>query len=190
MSFYTWSFKIQYINILYICYKILLWIYGGYNTLCPSLFMFPGHGIHQIANIHSHTDVCVCIRGCGYLISLPIMRQNSGLEFHWVLQKQFCCMIIWKFVTKCLYPHIHTYNVIYSIIFIFVIRILLWIYGGNYTIWLTLFMLPGHYIYKYSLLMHCIKIKSRAKSLLNEQYVFVGGDISFLCVLSCISEEA
>ena len=43
---------------------------------------------------------------------------------------------------------------------------------------------------KYSLLMHCIKIKSRAKSLLNEQYVFVGGNISFLCVLSCISEEA
>ena len=44
--------------------------------------------------------------------------------------------------------------------------------------------------YKYSLLMHCIKIKSRAKSLLNEQYVFVGGNISFLCMLSCISEEA
>ena len=44
--------------------------------------------------------------------------------------------------------------------------------------------------HKYSLLMHCIKIKSRAKSLLNEQYVFVGGNISFLCVLSCISEEA
>ena len=44
--------------------------------------------------------------------------------------------------------------------------------------------------YKYSLLMHCIKIKSRAKSLLNEQYVFVGGNISFLCVLSCTSEEA
>ena len=43
---------------------------------------------------------------------------------------------------------------------------------------------------KYSLLMHCIKIKSRAKSLLNEQYVFVGENISFLCVLSCISEEA
>ena len=43
---------------------------------------------------------------------------------------------------------------------------------------------------KYSLLMHCIKIKSRAKSLLNEQYVFVGGNISFHCVLSCISEEA
>ena len=43
---------------------------------------------------------------------------------------------------------------------------------------------------KYSLLMHCIKIKSHAKSLLNEQYVFVGGNISFLCVLSCISEEA
>ena len=44
--------------------------------------------------------------------------------------------------------------------------------------------------YKYSLLMHCIKIKSRAKSLLNEQYVFVVGNISFLCVLSCSSEEA
>ena len=44
--------------------------------------------------------------------------------------------------------------------------------------------------YKYSLLMHCIKIKSRAKSLLNEQYAFVGGNIYFLCVLSCISEEA
>ena len=43
---------------------------------------------------------------------------------------------------------------------------------------------------KYSLLMHCIKIKSPAKSLLNEQYVFVGGNISFLCVLSCSSEEA
>ena len=52
---------------------------------------------------------------------------------------------------------------------------------------------PQHSWYivdKYSLLMHCIKIKSRAKSLLNEQYVFVGGNISFLCVLSCISEEA
>ena len=43
---------------------------------------------------------------------------------------------------------------------------------------------------KYSLLMHCIKIKSRAKSLLNEQYVFVVENISFLCVLSCSSEEA
>ena len=42
---------------------------------------------------------------------------------------------------------------------------------------------------KYSLLMHCIKIKSPAKSLLNEQYVFVGGNISFLRVLSCSSEE-
>ena len=37
--------------------------------------------------------------------------------------------------------------------------------------------------YKYSLLMHCIKIKSPANSLLNEQYVSVGGNISFLCVL-------
>ena len=37
---------------------------------------------------------------------------------------------------------------------------------------------------KYSLLMHCIKIKSPAKFLLNEQYVFVGGNIYFLCVLS------
>ena len=46
------------------------------------------------------------------------------------------------------------------------------------------------YVYKYSLLMHCIKIKSPAKFLLNEQYVFVGGNISFLCVLSCSSEEA
>ena len=44
--------------------------------------------------------------------------------------------------------------------------------------------------YKYSLLMHCIKIKSPAKFLLNEQYAFVGGNISFLCVLSCSSEEA
>ena len=44
--------------------------------------------------------------------------------------------------------------------------------------------------YKYSLLMHCIKIKSPANLLLNEQYVFVGGNISFLCVLSCNSEEA
>ena len=43
---------------------------------------------------------------------------------------------------------------------------------------------------KYSLLMHCIKIKSPAKFLLNEQYVFVGGNISFLCVLSCRTEEA
>ena len=44
--------------------------------------------------------------------------------------------------------------------------------------------------YKYSLLMHCIKIKSPAKFLLNEQYVFVGGNIYFLCVLSRSSEEA
>ena len=44
--------------------------------------------------------------------------------------------------------------------------------------------------HKYSLLMHCIKIKSPAKFLLNEQYVFVGGNISFLCVLPCSSEEA
>ena len=43
---------------------------------------------------------------------------------------------------------------------------------------------------KYSLLMHCIKIKSPAKFLLNEQYVFVGGNIYFICVLSCSSEEA
>ena len=43
--------------------------------------------------------------------------------------------------------------------------------------------------YKYSLLMHCIKIKIPAKFLLNAQYVFVGGNISFLCVLSCSSEE-
>ena len=43
---------------------------------------------------------------------------------------------------------------------------------------------------KYSLLMHCIKIKSPVKFLLNEQIVFVGGNISFLCVLSCSSEEA
>ena len=50
--------------------------------------------------------------------------------------------------------------------------------------------IPFTKVNKYSLLMHCIKIKSRAKSLLNEQYVFVGGNISFLCVLSCISEEA
>ena len=48
----------------------------------------------------------------------------------------------------------------------------------------------GNQFYKYSLLMHCIKIKSPAKFLLNEQYVFVGGNISFLCVLSCSSEEA
>ena len=44
-------------------------------------------------------------------------------------------------------------------------------------------------VIKYSLLMHCIKIKSPAKSLLNEQYVFVGGNIYFLCVLSSSSEE-
>ena len=43
---------------------------------------------------------------------------------------------------------------------------------------------------KYSLLMHCIKIKSPVKFLLNEQYVFVGGNMSLLCVLSCSSEEA
>ena len=36
---------------------------------------------------------------------------------------------------------------------------------------------------KYSLLMHCIKIKSPAKSLLNEQYVFVGGNIFSLCAI-------
>ena len=48
----------------------------------------------------------------------------------------------------------------------------------------------NHNGHKYSLLMHCIKIKSPAKFLLNEQYVFVGGNISFLCVLSCSSEEA
>ena len=40
---------------------------------------------------------------------------------------------------------------------------------------------------KYSSLMHCIKIKSPAKFLLNEQYVFVDGNISFLCVPSCSS---
>ena len=34
------------------------------------------------------------------------------------------------------------------------------------------------------------QIKSPAKFLLNEQYVFVGGNIYFLCVLSCSSEEA
>ena len=50
--------------------------------------------------------------------------------------------------------------------------------------------LAPNYNNKYSLLMHCIKIKSPAKFLLNEQYVFVGGNISFLCVLSCSSEEA
>ena len=43
-------------------------------------------------------------------------------------------------------------------------------------------------INKYSLLMHCII--SPAKSVLNEQYVIVGGNIYFLCVLSCSSEEA
>ena len=43
---------------------------------------------------------------------------------------------------------------------------------------------------EYSLLMYCIKIKSPAKFLFDEQYVFVGGNISFLCVLSCSSEEA
>ena len=53
-------------------------------------------------------------------------------------------------------------------------------------------MEPGVHIMsdKYSLLMHCIKIKSPAKFLLNERYVFVGGNISFLYVLSCSSEEA
>ena len=47
-----------------------------------------------------------------------------------------------------------------------------------------------HHRNKYSLLIHCIKIKSPVKFLLNEQYVFVGGNIYFLCVLSCSSEEA
>ena len=46
------------------------------------------------------------------------------------------------------------------------------------------------HVHKYSLLMHCIKIKSPVNFLLNEQYVFVGGNIYFLCVLSCSSEEA
>ena len=50
--------------------------------------------------------------------------------------------------------------------------------------------IESHLLYKYSLLMHCIKIKSPVEFLLNEQYVFVGGNISFLCVLSCSSEEA
>ena len=45
-------------------------------------------------------------------------------------------------------------------------------------------------VYKYSLLMHCIKIKSPANFLLNERYVLVGENISFLYVLSCSSEEA
>ena len=49
---------------------------------------------------------------------------------------------------------------------------------------------PNDISNKYRLLMHCIKIESPAKFLLNEQYVFVGGNISFLCVLSCSSEEA
>ena len=47
-----------------------------------------------------------------------------------------------------------------------------------------------HHERQVQLLMHCIKIKSPAKFLLNEQNVFVGGNISFLCVLSCSSEEA
>ena len=50
--------------------------------------------------------------------------------------------------------------------------------------------IPDSMLNKYSLLMHCIKIKSPAKFLLKEQYVFVGGNIYFLCVLSCSSEEA
>ena len=50
--------------------------------------------------------------------------------------------------------------------------------------------LTPHKVTKYSLLMHYITTKGPAKSLLNEQYVFVGGNISFLCVLSCSSEEA
>ena len=57
--------------------------------------------------------------------------------------------------------------------------------------WLnTHYTQPVSQIYKYSLLMHCIKIKSPVISLSNEQYVFVGGNIYFLCVLSCSSEEA
>ena len=51
-------------------------------------------------------------------------------------------------------------------------------------------LIMAYKVNKYSLLMHCIKIKSPAKFLLNEQYVFVGGNISFFCVLSCSSEEA
>ena len=60
--------------------------------------------------------------------------------------------------------------------------------GNQPSIWIFFFSITD--LHKYSLLMHCIKIKSPAKSLLNEQYVFVGGNISFLCVLSCSSEEA
>ena len=65
--------------------------------------------------------------------------------------------------------------------------------AGWIALWIIhihVFLKVNDIIDKYSLLMHCIKIKSRAKSLLNEKYVFVGGNISFLCVLSCISEEA
>ena len=61
---------------------------------------------------------------------------------------------------------------------------------GRHSIPLYCIMLSRFSDNKYSLLMHCIKIKSPANFLLNEQYVFVGGNIYFLCVLSCSSEEA
>ena len=67
---------------------------------------------------------------------------------------------------------------------------------GNAMVWLRKWDRKGNSVIrvsridKYSLLMHCIKIKNPAKSLLDEQYVFVGGNISFLSVLSCSSEEA
>ena len=60
--------------------------------------------------------------------------------------------------------------------------------NGELNLWKLKLFISEHN--KFSLLMHCIKIESPAKSLLNEQYVFVGGYISFLCVLSCRSEEA
>ena len=56
----------------------------------------------------------------------------------------------------------------------------------NSNIWLPLFHSLTSTVY------WCIasKLKSPVKFLLNEQYIFVGGNISFLCVLSCSSEEA
>ena len=44
-------------------------------------------------------------------------------------------------------------------------------------------------INKYSLLMHGITIKSPGKFLLNEQYVFVGGNISFLVCYHVVQEN-
>ena len=71
-----------------------------------------------------------------------------------------------------------------------VLTIKLDMFSSDFCITFVNWMTSTTMVYKYSLLMHCIKIKSPVKFLLNEQYVFVDGNISFLCVLSCSSEEA